>query len=164
MSKLGIISLTFVFLLALTNLLIAASSDTQTVSFSVSSIDEISVSGDPAALCVDTATAGSEPDDDTDATTTYAITTNNTNRKITGAIDSNMPANVSLEINLVAPTVGSSAGDMTLSTTAEDLVTGITQVADGSGNTITYTLSATVAAGIVASDTRTVTLTIAAGS
>lgn len=164
MSKLGIISLTFVFLVALTNLLMAASSDTQLVTFSVSSIDEISVSGNPGALSVSTATAGSQPDDDTDDTTTYAITTNNTNRKITGAIDSNMPPNVSLEINLVAPTVGSSAGDMTLSTTAADLVTGITQVADGSGNTITYTLSATVAAGIVASDTRTVTLTIAAGS
>ena len=68
-----------------------------------------------------------------------------------------------LQVNLGAPTGGSSSGDVTLSTTAADLVTGITQRAE-SGLTVSYTLSATVAAGVVASDTRTVTLTLTAGS
>ena len=135
----------------------------QTVTFEVQAIDEISASGNPAALVISTATAGSEPDDATDNTTTYAVTTNGTNKKITGAIDSAMPANTTLQVNLTAPTDGSSAGGVALSATAADLVTGITQKAE-SGLTITYTLSATVSAGIVASDSRTVTLTLTAGA
>jgi hypothetical protein len=70
-----------------------------------------------------------------------------------------MPANVTLQINLTAPTGGSSSGDQSLSTTAADLVTSVTQVAE-SGLTIAYTLSATIDAGVVAQDTRTVTLTL----
>ena len=65
---------------------------TQTVTYSVSAINELSVSGNPAALAVSTATAGSEPDDATDATTTYGISTNQTGTKITAAIDTAMPA------------------------------------------------------------------------
>jgi hypothetical protein len=137
----------------------AANTAQQTVTFEVQAIDEMSVSGNPGALTVSTATAGSEPDDATDNSTTYAVTTNGTNKKITGAINSAMPANTTLQVNLTAPTGGSSAGAVTLTTTAADLVTGITQQAE-SGLTVTYTLSATVSAGVVASDTRTVTLTL----
>jgi hypothetical protein len=140
----------------------AANTDTQTVTFEVQAIDEISASGDPGALTISTATAGSEPDNATDNTTTYAVTTNGTNKKITGEIEANMPANVTLQVNLTAPTGGSGSGATSLSTTAADLVTGITQRAE-SGLGITYTLSATVGAGVVASDTRTVTLTLTAG-
>ena len=135
----------------------------QTVTFEVQAIDEISVSGNPAALIVSTATAGSEPDAVTNNATTYAVTTNGTNKKITGDLDVAMPANTTLQVNLTAPTGGSSAGAVTLSASAADLVTGITQKAE-SGLTITYTLSATVSAGIVASDSRTVTLTLTAGA
>lgn len=135
----------------------------QTVTFEVQAIDEISVSGNPAALIVSTATAGSEPDAVTNNATTYAVTTNGTNMKITGDLDVAMPANTTLQVNLTAPTGGSSSGAVTLSASAGDLVTGITQKAE-SGLTITYTLSATVSAGIVASDSRTVTLTLTAGA
>ena len=140
----------------------AGNSDNQSVTFAVNEVNEMGVSGNPAALTISTATAGSEPDDATDSTTTYAITTNATGKKITGAIDSAMPADVTLRVNLAAPTGGSSAGATALSTTAADLVTGVTKVAEGS-KTITYTLSATVAAGVVASATRTVTLTMTGG-
>lgn len=135
----------------------------QTVTFEVQAIDEISVSGNPAALVISTATAGSEPDDATNNATTYAVTTNGTNKKITGALDSAMPANTTLAVNLTAPTSGSSAGSVALTASDADLVTGITQNAE-SGLTVTYTLSATVTAGIVASDSRTVTLTLTAGA
>ncbi len=135
----------------------------QTVTFEVQAIDEISVSGNPAALVISTATAGSEPDDVTNNTTTYAVTTNGTSKKITGALDSAMPGNTTLQVNLTAPTGGSSAGGVALTDSDADLVTGITQKAE-SGLTITYTLSATVSAGIVASDSRTVTLTLTAGA
>lgn len=136
---------------------------TQTVTYEVQAINEISVSGNPAALVINTATAGSQPNEVTDATTTYAITTNETNKKITGAIDTAMPTDVTLKINLAAPAGATSAGDVTLSNIAANLVTGITEVAE-SGKTITYKLSALVTAGVVLSATKTVTLTITDGA
>ena len=142
---------------------IAGNTATQTVTFEVQAIDEISASGDPGDLTVSTATAGSEPDAVTDNTTTYAVTTNGSNKKITGEVDVAMPANTTLQVNLAAPTGGTSAGAVTLTATAADLVTAITETAE-SGMMITYSFSATVDAGIVASDTRTVTLTLTDGS
>jgi len=141
---------------------LASNTANQTVTFEVSAINQISVSGNPAALTVSTATAGSEPDEVTDASTTYNITTNGSSKKITGVLDSAMPSEVTLKVNLTAPTGASSAGDVTLSATAQNLVTGITKKAEGTKG-ITYKLSATVAAGVVSSDTRTVTLTVTDG-
>lgn len=132
---------------------------TQTLTLEVTAINEIEVSGNPGAMTVNTATAGSQPDAVTNALTTYSITTNGTGMKITGILNTVMPTNVTLQAALAAPDVGTSAGATTLTTTAADLVTGVTQVVS-SAKTITYTLSATVAAGIVASTTRTVTLTV----
>ena len=152
----------FGFLFGLIGLALAANTAQQTVTFQVDAIDEISASGNPANLVVNTAVPGNQPDDDTDNSTSWAVTTNGANKKMTGDVNANMPANVTLQTNLTAPTGGSSAGDMSLSTTAADLVTAITQVAE-SGLTITYTLSATIDAGVVAQDTRTVTLTLTDG-
>ena len=75
----------------------AADNVAQTVTYQVSAINEISVSGNPGALIVITAVPGSQPTAVTDATTTYAITTNIANKKITGALNTAMPANTSLE-------------------------------------------------------------------
>jgi hypothetical protein len=72
-----------------------------------------------------------------------------------------MPTNVTLEINLTAPTGGVSENDVSLSATDADLVTSIETVAE-SGLTITYTLSATVAAGVVPQAQKTVTITLTA--
>jgi len=141
---------------------LAANTANQTVTFQVSAINEISVSGNPGALTVSTATAGAEPDQVTDASTTYNLTTNGNNKKITGALDTAMPADVTLKVNLAAPTGGTSAGDVTLSATAQNLVTGISKKAEGTKG-ITYKLSATVAAGVVSQATRTVTLTVTDG-
>ncbi len=145
------------FLFGLVSLTFAGNIQNQLVSFDVQPINEISVSGNPGALSISTATAGSNLADVSDATTTYNITTNGTKR-ITGAIDSNMPANTSLKIQLAAPSTGTGQGAVTLSTTAGNLVTAISPVAQ-SNLSITYTLSASVAAGAV-SGTRTVTITL----
>lgn len=142
---------------------VGASSATQTVTYEVQAINEIAVSGNPAALVVSTATAGSEPDVVSDSTTTYAITTNGINKKITGAINTAMPANTTLEISLDAPTGATSAGYVALTAVAADLVTGISTLAE-SGKTIAYTFTAGVDAGVVASANKTVTLTIVDGS
>jgi opacity protein-like surface antigen len=148
-------------LAATSGIALAADNADTTVTYQVTAINEISVSGNPGALVVSTATAGSEPNAVTEATT-YAITTNGTDKKITGAIDEAMPTNVTLTAELAAPTGGSSAGAVALTASDQALVSGISTLAeDGIG--IDLTLSATAAAGVVGSDTRTLTLTIADG-
>jgi hypothetical protein len=146
---------------ATSGIALASDTATQTVTYEVAAINELSVSAATAALTVSTATAGSAPDAVSDATTTYAITTNETGRKITGAIDTAMPAGVTLTANLAAPTGGTSAGAVTLTATAADLVTGIATLNE-SAKIITYGLSATSAAGVVPSASKVVTLTITA--
>lgn len=140
----------------------AASSVNQTVTYQVQAINEISVSGNPSALIVNAATAGSQPTAVTDATTTYSITTNGSSKKVTGILNSAMPANTSLKATLTAPTGGTGAGQVTLTASAQDLVTGISTVAQ-SGVGISYEFSATAAAGVIASAQKTVTLTVADG-
>lgn len=135
---------------------------TQTVTYEVQAINELEVSGNPGALIVSTATAGSQPGSVTDSTTSFAITTNGTDKKITGALNTAMPAGVTLTANLTAPTGATSAGAVTLSNVAADLVTGITQKAEN-GKTIAFNMSATVAAGVVDSASKTLTLTVADG-
>ena len=139
-----------------------AQSATQTVTFSVSAISVMSVSGNPAAMNITTATPGSAPTPVTDASTTYAITTNETSKKIVAAIDANMPSGLTLQVALQAPAGATSAGTVSLSTVAADVVNNVGTV-NVSGRSITYTLSATTAAGTVGSQSRTVTLTIVLG-
>ncbi|OFX15320.1 MAG: hypothetical protein A2Z18_08100, partial [Armatimonadetes bacterium RBG_16_58_9] len=117
---------------------------------------------DPAALNITSTTAGSDPATVTDATTTYNISTNQTNRKITAAINTAMPSGTTLTITMAAPTSGVSAGAVTLSATAADAVTSIDTEA-ASSKTITYGFTATMAAGVISSASKTVTLTITAG-
>jgi hypothetical protein len=109
-----------------------------------------------------TATAVSNPASAT-AAATWAVTTNQTGAKITASIGSNMPAGLTLSVDLSAPAGGSSAGAQSLSTTAVDLVTTITKVAQ-SALSVNYSLTATAAAGVVSSTTRTVTYTITGGT
>ncbi len=139
----------------------AASTATQTVTYQVSAINELSVSGNPGAMTVNSATAGQAPNAVTDATTSYAITTNELVRKITGGINAAMPTGLTLSVTLAAPTGGLSAGKKALGTAATDLVTGVSLLNE-SGKTITYELAVTTGAGVVPSGTRTVTLTVTA--
>jgi len=140
----------------------AAQTANQTVTFQVDAINQIAFAGSPS-LVINTATAGSAPTAAT-ANVSWAVTTNQTAAKITASIGSNMPAGLSLTVNLTAPTAaGTSAGVQSLSTTSVDLVTGITKLAE-SGLGVAYSLSATPAAGVVASTTRTVTYTITGGT
>jgi hypothetical protein len=131
------------------------------VSYEVSAVNEISVSGSPS-LVISAATAGSGLTS-ASASGTYAITTNETDRKITAEIDSDMPSGVTLSVSLAAPSGATSAGAVTLSSTAVDVVTGVSTV-NQSGLNITYGLSATVSAGVVSAGNRTVTYTITAGA
>ncbi len=134
---------------------------TQTVGYEVQEIALIDVSGSPAAMTITAAPAGQAPTPVTDATTTYSITNNagTDSKKITAAINTDMPTGVTLEVELEAPTGGSSSGKVVLSDEALPVVTGIDNVSEA-GMIITYTLSATAAAGKVTSASKTVTFTI----
>lgn len=121
---------------------------------------QLTVSGTPAQLTISTATAGSTPDPVTNSSTSYKVVPLPTgNFAVTAAIDSPMPAGVTLTVTLAAAGTASSSGPVALTTTANSVVTGITKKETGQ-LPITYTLSATPAAGVVPLQTRTVTFTV----
>jgi hypothetical protein len=141
----------------------ASQTATQTVTFQVTAINQIAISGTAPTLIVNTAVAGSAPTAATSSGITWAVTTNQSNAKVNASIPSNMPTGLTLWATLAAPGTATSAGAISLSTTATDLVTGITQL-NASGLSLTYTLDATPAAGVVASSSRVVTFTIYGGT
>lgn len=156
-------AMTAVLCIGLAGTALADESDGASVTYEVTAINELDVSGNPGNMTVTTATAGEQPDAVTDSSTTYAITTNGTNKKITAVLDGDMPDETTLSVTLTAPNGGTSAGQVTLSSAAADVVTGITEVAEN-GKNITYELDAEVGAGIVGSASKTVTFTIADGN
>ena len=139
--------------LGTSSLALAADTATQTVTIQVDSVNDITVSGDPAPLIATSATPA------TDNSTTYDLTTNGTGLKITGEIDTDVPADTTLTVELTAPTGATSLNAVALSTTPADLVTGIGTLSE-TGLEIAYEFSALASAGTVASQTRTVTFTI----
>jgi hypothetical protein len=136
---------------------------TQTVTYQVTAINQMSITGAAPTLIVNTATAGSAPTTATSSGITWAVTTNQTGAKISAAIPTVMPAGLTLSATMGAPAGATSAGIKPITTTAVDLVTGITKL-NASGLTLTYSLDATTAAGVVASGTRVVTFTVYGGT
>ena len=137
----------------------AANTADQTVTFEVTAINEITVTGE-VSLTVNATTAGGAPDSVTDTNSTYSFTTNEAGKKITAGISTAMPTGLTLEVNLTAPDGATSPGYTDISSTGtQDVVTGISQQT-GSGLGLTYRLTASPSAGVVASDTRTVTFTL----
>ena len=130
----------------------------QSVTIDVDAINVISVSGNPGAMVISTATAGSQPDDASDNSTSYSVTTNETTKKITGSLGVDYATGISLKVTL-ASAGASSAGQVTLTTSDQDLVTAISNLAE-SGQQISYVASATVAAAPAAAEAQTVTFTI----
>ncbi|MGE5558830.1 MAG: hypothetical protein ACM3WV_09485 [Bacillota bacterium] len=145
-------------LLLLNGAVFALNTAQQTVTYEVQEINEIGVSGNPGALIINTAVPGSPPTSAVDSSTTYSISTNAANKRITASIDTAMPANTTLNLSVVAPT-GGTATAINLTTVDQNLVTGISTLAE-TGLTITYTFSATAAAGVIPSAQKIVTLTL----
>jgi len=139
-----------------------AQTDDHTVTVEVATINDIVIAGN-VSLTINSATAGSNPDDAT-GSTTYAFTTNSTGgtTKISASTSVNLSTlgtGLSLAVDATAPSGGTGAGSQTLSTTDVDVVTAIPAVADGS-SALDYTLSALATTGPVASTNITVTYTI----
>ena len=122
----------------------------------------LAVSGNPAALKITAAVAGSQPTSVSNNLTTYTVVTPNpANRtyKITAQLTAPMPTNVTLTVTLAAPAGATSVGPVALDMTARDVVTGIPRSTNAT-RAITYQLSATVLAGVIASTNRSVLLTV----
>jgi len=129
----GIALLVSVFRAA--NLAMAEDAVQQTITVRVDAINEVSVNGELNTLVI-----GSQKGSATN-NATWAITTNETNKTVVGSIDADMPPGVTLYIELEAPNEAFSNGPVVLSTTPQDLATGISRVAEDNLKVI-YTLSA----------------------
>jgi len=132
----------------------------QSVTLQVQAVTKISVSGNPNTLVISDAVAGSDLTPATDNTTSYNITTNTDNMKIVASISSVMPSGTRLLMQL-ASNRGTSTGSMDVSNAVSpvDLVTGISKGSD-QNQVITYVFEANADVPAIASDSRTVILTL----
>ncbi len=123
----------------------------------------LSVSGSPSALKVTAAVAGSPPTPVNNSATTYTAKAKKANQpqKIVAHLNTGMPAGTTLSITLVALPGATSAGAVALTTVDQMLVTNITNTTNKTAG-IAYTFSATSAAGVVTSSSKTITFTILA--
>lgn len=131
----------------------------QDVIVSVSEINELAVSATTTTISVSGVVPGGPSANETDATTTYGITTNGASKKITAALSALYSTGIDLAVELAAPS-GATSTARTLGTAALDVVTNLTRVAEG---TLTVTYTATVASNVPpngAGETRTVTFTL----
>ena len=121
----------------------------------------LTVSGSPAPFTVASAVAGSQPAALSDNITTYFVKAKKPAgaQRIAAQLNAPMPPGTTITLQM-APSFGaSSLGPVALDMTARDIVVNIDKD-NGSTLGITYVFTATVAAGVVPSQSRTVTLTM----
>jgi hypothetical protein len=124
-------------------------------------IGTITVGAAPATLRIFVAVPGFDPTA-VSGTSTYTVKASKANKpqKVSASLNLAMPTGVTLSVALTAPTGATTNGTVALDATVRDLVGNITNTT-AEVETITYTLSATAAAGVVPFSSRTVTFTIA---
>lgn len=123
-------------------------------------VGTVTASAGPPLLRVNSAAAGFEPNPVTGtATITVAAQKANKPQQVTAQLNAPMPAGLTLTLEMTAPTGATSSGTVTLDATARALMGNITNTTPET-ETLTYTFTATTAAGVVAADSRTVTFTI----
>jgi hypothetical protein len=149
-------ALGIIIILSCMGFAIAADTDSHTVTVTVNAINEISVTGGNILLAINSATAGSEPNNEVDATTGLQWTSNATGKKITVESDVASPE-YTLKALATGVSGGTAASEVTISNVSQDFITGVATTT-GSGTT-RYTASATVAGG-TGSDVHTITFTI----
>lgn len=123
-------------------------------------LDSLTLSGSPAPMTIAVPAAGSQPSSVVNNSTTYSVSTISVTRRITGQVNTSMPTGTTLQVQMQAPLLATSQGNVTMTTTATNLVTGILVLALQSGLQITYTLSATLQAAPVTNSTVVVTYTL----
>ena len=120
---------------------------------------KITTTGSPAPFNVTTAVAGAQPAIITNAVTKFTVSNLQNSAKISAGLNAAMPAGTTLTIRLAALPQATSVGTVTLSTTVVLLEY---DIQNGGTGTITYTFAATAAAGVIPSQSRIVTFTLAA--
>ena len=118
----------------------------------------LSIAGDVVLVINSVNSVGGGLASDTQSTT-YSIINALGNKKLVGRLNSAMPANTTLKVQLAPPPGAVSAGQVTLSAADQTLVTGIGTVVEPALD-ITFTLTATVNAARTNAATKTVTLTL----
>ncbi|MFZ5432869.1 MAG: hypothetical protein ACOZB3_03755 [Calditrichota bacterium] len=158
MRTLGTLVIVVCMSLCIGTLAIAADNDNHQVTVTVVAINELAVTGGDITLTINAATAGSEPDAVNNTTCGLQWTTTETSKKITVVSDLSAP-DYTLQVQATSVTGGTSAGQLTVSDSAQDLVTG---VAETTGScTLSYTASCTASEG-TGSSVHTITYTITA--
>jgi hypothetical protein len=162
-----------IVVLGVSGLIFAAATATQTVTMQVAAVCALSTTGNPAALVVaDPALGGDTPANPT-SNTTYAQYTSTVAAGTTRRLQANWggtdaaPAGCSLRLTATPaalPNQGASAGQITISSTPTNIVTGIGSCATGTGPAngaqLSYVLSVDNIAALVAGDDHTVTITL----
>lgn len=140
--------------------ILEAQTATQTVTFSVISSSRAAIASIATPMTVRAAITNSTTTSASMAGSSYAITTNELNQKISASLNEAMPSGLSLAVSLSPPAGASSRGTTRLGATAADVVTGIS-AANATSLPLVYTLTASNVPG--RSNHRIVTYTVTAG-
>lgn len=152
-----------VLLLCCGAIALAESSDSVTIGFEVQEINAVSLHLSSIRLAIGDADPG-QPPKYKFAGVSHAVTTNGTNKKLTGVLDANVEEGLTITAAFDSDedNNGLSTGETELSDAPVDLVTGISKRASSAAST--FFLYADVDAGVVAPSTRTFTLTLVDGA
>lgn len=136
------------------------SSVVQTLTVEVKPVTKIAVSGNPGALFITDANAGSDVLSVSDNNSKYSMMTNLDNMKIVASINSPMPTGTRLMVKLES-SKGLSNGfvDVSNAMSPVDVVSGLGKGSD-LDQAITYTFAANASVGQINADARVVTLTL----
>ena len=148
-----------ILIVGLIGFCLAANNDNHQVTVTVSAINELSLTGGNITLTINTATAGSDPDDATDATCNLAWTTNEASKKVT-VVSSLAAPTYTLKVEATGVTGGTSGGELTVTNAAQDFVTSVATTTGGC--TLSYTAQTTAALGTGSDVHTTVTYTVTA--
>ena len=159
--------------LGIAGFMFAAATSTQTVTMQVNAICVLAVTGNPSTLTVSAPTTGGQTPSNPSSNTTYAQYTSTVGasqtRKITAKWEAGdaAPAGCSLKLTATpsgGTNQGATAGQITMSSTAQDVVTTIGSCATGTsgsnGAQLTYTLSVDTVTSLVASESKSATVTL----
>jgi len=161
-----------VFGLGFVGLTFAVSTTTQTVVMQVNAICVLAVTGNPSTLSVSAPTTGGQTPVSGSSTSTYAQYTStvaaSTNRKITAKWEAGDAAPAGCALKLTATPAGGNqgtgAGQISMTSTAQDIVTAIKSCATGTGGSsgaqLSYALEVSDATALVAGESKSATVTM----
>lgn len=144
-----------VSILGVTHAVMAQTTANSVMTVTINSISELALAGGSVSITVNSATAGSEPEaSNTDTNLNWS--TNASGKKVTVATNLSAPK-FTLKVLVQSVTGGTAASEVTLSTTATDFITAISNAAGGCE--LKYTAVAAVTAG-TGTDFHTITYTL----